>query len=494
MTKAIAAEDKAAYSPKTRVRIIAGTHKGKRGVIGEAKGTGRNSGKVQVTEVGRLNESYWILPSYLKVESPGQQSNQEENQSSGNLLGVCQLDLQPSTCVVGLEPVSLSPCSELTENFKYPQPLGQDGYLPLRLICTDGGTQARAGLNDPTVEEYAEAMEAGDNFPPVLVFHDGERYYLADGFHRVAAARRLGWADISITIKQGTRRDAILNSVGANATHGLRRTNADKRRAVETLLSDEEWSQWSNRAIAKQCGVSPAFVDKLRLEVEPPANDRQSDSTANGRQSRKGLDGRTMNTANIGGDKRDTSSDNGCQMKCPATHRGTVYITGTPSSGGDEREFNGEVSMIPTSEIDLPAQNGVYNEKEQVQRTRFLQEIHQQGKSLGLNTRGDRTLPEVDRNDAPSPVDDRPFAMPASTVIINIDEVYKAFVSNLDRMNHEHILAAVGAIATRTNPKAIELLDDESLERFINHAEALRLRAKKALNARRHPNYSNGTH
>jgi hypothetical protein len=60
--------------------------------------------------------------------------------------------------------------------------------------------------------------------------------------------------------------------VGANSTHGLRRTNADKRRAALTLLQDAEWQGWSNREIARQCGVTHAFVAKLRRELveEPP--------------------------------------------------------------------------------------------------------------------------------------------------------------------------------------------------------------------------------
>ena len=35
--------------------------------------------------------------------------------------------------------------------------------------------------------------------------------------------------------------------------HGLRRSNADKRRAVLTLLNNEEWAKWSAREIAKAC-------------------------------------------------------------------------------------------------------------------------------------------------------------------------------------------------------------------------------------------------
>jgi hypothetical protein len=35
------------------------------------------------------------------------------------------------------------------------------------------------------------------------------------------------------------------------ATHGVRRTNEDKRRAVMKLLQDAKWSTGSNREIAK---------------------------------------------------------------------------------------------------------------------------------------------------------------------------------------------------------------------------------------------------
>ena len=70
------------------------------------------------------------------------------------------------------------------------------------------------------------------------------------------------WA--TCEVRTGSLRDTILHSVGANATHGLRRTNADKRRAVRLLLEDAEWSGWSDNAIAKACHVHHSFVGKLR--------------------------------------------------------------------------------------------------------------------------------------------------------------------------------------------------------------------------------------
>lgn len=163
--------------------------------------------------------------------------------------------------------------------------------LELSAICTDGGTQPRAELNQDLIVEYAEAMKAGAIFPPVIVFYDGAHYWLADGFHRLAAAKQAGLDHISVGLQQGTRREAVLHSVGVNATHGLRRTNADKRRAVETLLRDPEWSQWSDREIARACGVSNRFVSNLAHDL-----------TVNGSQSsrRRGADGRIINTSNIG--------------------------------------------------------------------------------------------------------------------------------------------------------------------------------------------------
>lgn len=135
-------------------------------------------------------------------------------------------------------------------------------------IRIDGGTQSRAAINEATVAEYVEAMaDPNTVFPPVIVYFDGREYWLADGFHRLAAWAQIGRTDIPTEIRQGDRRAAILHSVAANSTHGLRRTNDDKRRGVLTLLEDAEWGNWSDREIARRCAVSHTYVAHIRAAL-----------------------------------------------------------------------------------------------------------------------------------------------------------------------------------------------------------------------------------
>jgi hypothetical protein len=145
--------------------------------------------------------------------------------------------------------------------------------IEVSTVVTTGGTQSRAELSEAVVAEYASAMQEGAAFPPIVVFHDGSAYWLADGFHRVMAATRAGVQWLTADIRKGTKRDAVLYSVSANAVHGLPRTNADKRHAVNLLLNDPEWTLWSNREIARHCQVHHTFVDKVRHQLS--ADNRQ---------------------------------------------------------------------------------------------------------------------------------------------------------------------------------------------------------------------------
>ena len=156
--------------------------------------------------------------------------------------------------------------------------------IKLSEIVTDAGTQVRAGLNEATVADYADALADGAKFPPVVVFHDGRRFIAADGFHRIHAALRIGATQIECDVRKGGKTDALKFALGCNAHHGLRRTNADKRHAVELAL--REFPNASTVAIARMCLVG----DELAAEI------RKAQPTDSGRlpppPTRIGLDGR----------------------------------------------------------------------------------------------------------------------------------------------------------------------------------------------------------
>lgn len=140
--------------------------------------------------------------------------------------------------------------------------------IPISLIRAETDAQPRGHINRDKVGEYAEAMALGDDFPPLVVFFDGLIYWLADGFHRLHAAIGNGFDGYPCDVHEGTRRDAILFSVGANATHGYPRTNDDKRRSVRRLLMDAEWRGWSDRDIARRCRVGYTLVATMRSEMD----------------------------------------------------------------------------------------------------------------------------------------------------------------------------------------------------------------------------------
>ena len=163
-------------------------------------------------------------------------------------------------------------------------------------IRIDCDTQSRIEMNEPVIAEYAEAMERGDEFPAILVFFDEEtdEFILVDGFHRYFAHMRAKPNDPILAEQRiGTVEDARWESLAANKSHGLRRSNADKRNTVKQALLHPKGVNLSDRQIAKHVGVDHKTISTVRRENEVTGEIPQS-------TLRTGLDGRTINTKNIG--------------------------------------------------------------------------------------------------------------------------------------------------------------------------------------------------
>jgi hypothetical protein len=134
----------------------------------------------------------------------------------------------------------------------------------LQIHC-DAGTQTRVGVDSSVVDEYAERMAAGDVFPPLDVFFDGSKYYLADGFHRLLAATHNKLTTFPCSVHSGTIKDALWFAIGANKTNGIRRNHGDVRRAVELALN--KFPGKSQQEIADQVGCNQSTVARVKADV-----------------------------------------------------------------------------------------------------------------------------------------------------------------------------------------------------------------------------------
>lgn len=214
--------------------------------------------------------------------------------------------------------------------------------LLISQIRTDGATQPRAELNYEVIEEYSQAMRAGSVFPPVDVFYDGTDYWLADGFHRLAAAGGAELARISVVVHQGTRKQAEWFSFTVNKDHGLRRSAADVKRIIGCALIHENAANMSDNAVAKHIGCSHSWVSEIHRSIFAASAKIEPESPKKRTVTRAGVTYQ-QNVANIGlksTSRRPQSHqkvNEGDGAPTPVTEAGSPAITVCPSTGEADR-------------------------------------------------------------------------------------------------------------------------------------------------------------
>ena len=141
--------------------------------------------------------------------------------------------------------------------------------MKIKIADLDLSLQTRAGTDVDTINNYAEAMADGASFPDVTVFTDGKHYWLADGFHRVMAAKQNGKASISADIRKGTADDAVVFGGTANNKQGKRPTRADVQHFLSMVWERREavfGGTPTGGNLAERCGVSRATGERFVME------------------------------------------------------------------------------------------------------------------------------------------------------------------------------------------------------------------------------------
>ena len=103
--------------------------------------------------------------------------------------------------------------------------------LRIAELLANAPIDPEAHLDAARVERYARTLDA---LPPVVVVDTPEGLLLADGYHRVAASRRLGLEEVEAEVRTGTRRDAPRRAATdrAGARRGRRCPAGDGPRAA----------------------------------------------------------------------------------------------------------------------------------------------------------------------------------------------------------------------------------------------------------------------
>ena len=146
--------------------------------------------------------------------------------------------------------------------------------MKIKIDELDLSLQTRAGTDAETIDNYAEAMADGAAFPAVTVFTDGKHHWLADGFHRVMAAKQNGRTVIAAEVLEGTENDAVVFGGTANNKQGKRPTRADVQHFLQ-MVWDRRQSIFGGTPtggnLAERCGISHTtgnrFVNERLAEM-----------------------------------------------------------------------------------------------------------------------------------------------------------------------------------------------------------------------------------
>lgn len=158
-----------------------------------------------------------------------------------------------------------------------PQPFrGKRVLISLVNLLMPPELQPRDEESQEHVTDLAEAIANKVKLPPLKIVtvvddpnspHTGN--LVVDGRHTARAYAEAGKKMVPCIVRVGTWEEALVAATGANQEHtGLKRTNADKRRACELMIR-ELGSEWTNGRIAAHVGVSDQTVGNVRKTVAP---------------------------------------------------------------------------------------------------------------------------------------------------------------------------------------------------------------------------------
>lgn len=131
-------------------------------------------------------------------------------------------------------------------------------------VVLDEAIYPRVAVTTTTVNRYAEALNAGDEFPPITLENGTDR--LLDGMHRLRAHEQAGRSSISATwvdIPDGV--PARLFAASLSARHGDR-LSGDELKTIAREIAEQR-PDFDIQTIARYAGVTRQTVSKWVADI-----------------------------------------------------------------------------------------------------------------------------------------------------------------------------------------------------------------------------------
>ena len=203
------------------------------------------------------------------------------------------------------------------------------------------------GNDEKHVAEFAVGMKNSAAFPPIDVFRIDGKLYVADGFHRLAAAHTAKKKTIHAEIHTGTLDEARQFSAkaGLKTNQVVMLSRAD-RINILAIMVNFEWAEFSNRRIASMLNVTATTVGRW-IDIIASEGNLHVDRTKT-----RGKDGVLRDTTRIGTPPRDKAAT----MPRTAVRKVFPAPVLLPSVAADMLMFPGAIRPVIPADLLFPAE------------------------------------------------------------------------------------------------------------------------------------------
>ena len=140
-------------------------------------------------------------------------------------------------------------------------------WLALTAILVDLEVQSRVAMDMEHCRFLSGELAISGELKPILVFFDGDKYWLANGFHRYHVYKKAGRSQIRCIVRPGGKAEAIVESARNNDGASKEKKSEDRKKSIRMLLQIPEWRNKTAKEIGDYVGLSKTtaarFIDNL---------------------------------------------------------------------------------------------------------------------------------------------------------------------------------------------------------------------------------------